>query len=127
MTDSVLGTCMAFWIGNEFVAPHGSAKFDVINPATEELIASVPVADATDVDRAVAAARKVIDDETCGWAGTTGAQRAVFMRAMASKIEERTDALARLEAEMTGKPLPETVWDVEDVVGECRQIENMWP
>jgi aldehyde dehydrogenase (NAD+) len=53
----------AFWIGNEFVAPHGSTTFDVINPATEQHIASVPVADECDVDRAVAAARKCIDDD----------------------------------------------------------------
>ena len=80
----------------------------------------MPIADASDVNRAVAAARRCVDGS---WASTTGAQRAAFLRAMASKIEERTDALARLEAEMTGKPLPETVWDVEDVVGECWMLE----
>lgn len=48
-----------FYIGGEWVVPAGTATEDVINSATEEVIGRVPMGSAEDVDRAVAAARRV--------------------------------------------------------------------
>src|SRR3990167_9586434 len=46
------------FIGGKFVAPASRRYFDTINPATEQTICKVAEAGATDVDRAVKAARQ---------------------------------------------------------------------
>jgi phenylacetaldehyde dehydrogenase len=46
------------WINGEFVDAQSGKTYTVINPATEEEIAKVPLGDKADVDKAVAAARK---------------------------------------------------------------------
>lgn len=48
---------LQFYIDGQWVAPSGSQTVDVINPATEESIGKIAMGDATDVDRAVAAAK----------------------------------------------------------------------
>ena len=42
-----------FYINGQWVDPHGSATLDVINPATEEAIATIAMGDEEDVNRAV--------------------------------------------------------------------------
>ena len=56
-------------IGGELVT--GSATLDVVNPANEEVIASMPDATREDLDKAIAAARKAYP----GWAATPIAER----------------------------------------------------
>jgi aldehyde dehydrogenase (NAD+) len=52
----VLAHTRKFFIGGEWVEPHASETLDVINPATEEPIATIALGDQADVDAAVAAA-----------------------------------------------------------------------
>lgn len=85
---------------------------DVINPATEEIFTQIPRGTAEDVDRAVARAQAALVDGA--WRGTTGSERAVYLRAIAEKIEAEKQALAELEVRDNGKPLPEALWDVSD-------------
>jgi len=73
----------------------------VINPATGEQIAEVPVASAEDVDRAVAAARGAFH----GWANTTPAERQEALLKLADAVERHSDELAEIEARNAGKPL----------------------
>ena len=61
------------YIGGEWVDPAGQDRFDVVNPATLEVIGSTPEATEADVDRAVAAARAAL--ETGPWADRTAAER----------------------------------------------------
>jgi len=51
-----------FYIGGKWVAPHGTATHDVINPATEQAIATIAMGDTEDVTRAVQAAQKAFID-----------------------------------------------------------------
>jgi aldehyde dehydrogenase (NAD+) len=60
------------FINNEFVPSEGGKKFDVINPATEELTVSVYEAGAADVERAVQAAKRAFPV----WSALSGFQRA---------------------------------------------------
>ena len=53
-----------FYINGEWTAPSGSGKIEVINPATEEVIGTVPSGNAADADAAIRAARAAFD----GWA-----------------------------------------------------------
>ena len=83
-----------FFIDGSWVAPSSAAKIDVINSATEELFTRVAEAQAADVDRAVAAARKAFDRGP--WPRMRHAERAQYLRAIASEIDKRTDDLAQI-------------------------------
>ena len=45
-----------FYIDGAWIAPSAGRSFEVINPATEAVVAAISLGDRTDVDRAVAAA-----------------------------------------------------------------------
>ncbi|HQJ35044.1 MAG TPA: aldehyde dehydrogenase family protein, partial [Rhodoglobus sp.] len=60
------------FIGGQWRAASAAGRIDVVNPATEEVWASVPDADAADVDAAVRAARAALPD----WRGIGAAARA---------------------------------------------------
>src|SRR5262245_57616942 len=74
---------------------------NVLNPATGESIAEVPVASAEDVDRAVAGARAAFES----WSRTTPGERQQALLALADAVERHADELAELEARNAGKPV----------------------
>ena len=82
------------YIGGEWVDPAGQDRFDVVNPATLEVIGSTPEATEADVDRAVAAARAAL--ETGPWATATAAERHQVMVDLGAKLNEAADELANL-------------------------------
>ncbi|TDC36810.1 aldehyde dehydrogenase family protein [Micromonospora sp. 15K316] len=90
-----------FYLDGRWVAPSGAAPLPVHNPATEEVIATVPAGTATDVDRAVAAARAAFD----GWAATPPAQRAAHLDRLHAALSARADEIARTVALELGAPL----------------------
>jgi betaine-aldehyde dehydrogenase len=87
------------------------ATIPVINPATEEIISRVAAGGGQDAELAVAAAKRAFRS----WRGTTGAERAAFLRAIASRVRDRRDALIRLSSLNNGKPLAEAAVDMDDV------------
>ncbi|HEY5052694.1 MAG TPA: gamma-aminobutyraldehyde dehydrogenase [Solirubrobacterales bacterium] len=87
-------------IEGEAVDAADGATEDVVNPATGETIAAAPLSGKTDVDRAVAAAKKAFG----GWATTPPGERARALLRMADLIEERGEEIADLEAADAGKP-----------------------
>jgi betaine-aldehyde dehydrogenase len=90
-------------------------SFPVTNPATGEVVHHIPAASATDADAAVRAAREAFDHGP--WPRMTGAERAVYLRAIAQGIRDRLPELAKLEVIDNGKPLPEAEWDLADAAG----------
>jgi betaine-aldehyde dehydrogenase len=88
------------FIDGESVASNGETEA-ILNPATGEEIARAPISSPEDVDRAVKAARGAF----AGWSGTTPAQRAQALLALADLIEEHGDEIARMEALNAGKPI----------------------
>lgn len=103
------------YIDGTWVAPAEGGTFPVIDPATEEVVHHIPAATAADADAAVRAARAAFD--TGPWPRMTGAERAVYLRAMAQGIRDRLPELARMEVVDNGKPLPEAEWDLGDAAG----------
>ncbi|THK34067.1 aldehyde dehydrogenase family protein [Ensifer sp. MPMI2T] len=103
------------FIDGKWEKPRKGGTIDVINPATEEVIAKAAAGTSYDVDHAVKAARIAFDSGP--WPKLTGAERAGYLRAIAQKIDERRHALARLEVTDNGKPLPEALWDIDDAAG----------
>ncbi|BBU59299.1 betaine-aldehyde dehydrogenase (plasmid) [Mameliella alba] len=103
------------FIDGAYVAPTSGATFDAVDPSNNTLFHQVPRGDATDIDKAVKAARRAFDEGP--WPRMSGAERAACLRKMGDLIAARTDALARIEVQDNGKPLPEAVWDIEDTAG----------
>ena len=92
------------FIGGEFVAPASDEYLKTINPATEEVLAAVPVADGSDIDDAVAAAGTAFKK----WSRLPGAERAKYIFRIARVIQERSRELAVLETMNGGKPIKES-------------------
>ncbi|WP_167645686.1 aldehyde dehydrogenase family protein [Mameliella alba] len=103
------------FIDGAYVAPTSGATFDAVDPSNNTVFHQVPRGDATDIDKAVKAARRAFDEGP--WPRTSGVERAACLRKMGDLIAARTDALARIEVQDNGKPLPEAVWDIEDTAG----------
>jgi aldehyde dehydrogenase (NAD+) len=92
------------YIGGEFVEPADGEYFKTINPATEEVLAAIPVAGEADIDAAVTAARKGFET----WSALSPTDRAKFMFRIARVIQERSRELAVLESMNGGKPIKES-------------------
>jgi 1-pyrroline dehydrogenase len=88
------------FVGGEWVSAADGQLMEVLNPATEEVIAEVPLGSAADVDRAVEAAKRAFP----GWRDTTPQERATAMFALADLIDEHAEELAVLESRNVGKP-----------------------
>lgn len=85
--------------------------FDVLNPATEERIATVPDASLAQLNEAVAAARRAF----APWSETSLARRQAALLAMADRLEEYTEGFMRLLTREQGKPHA----DARAEVGRC--------
>lgn len=101
-----------FFIDGSWTSPSTDSYLAVVNPATEEVIAEVAAGGPEDVDRAVKAARRAFTD----WRRTSGAERAVYLRAIARVIEERAGELAIISSRNNGKPLFEAEIDINDAI-----------
>ena len=91
--------------------------FQTFNPATGEVLATLPIAGPAEVDAAVA--RAAIAQKE--WAKRTGTERGRILRRAADILRERNDELAALETRDTGKPIQETL--VVDVVSGIDCLE----
>ncbi|WP_455269958.1 aldehyde dehydrogenase family protein [Rhizobium herbae] len=103
------------YIDGAWVRPEKGGTLDVIDPATEQVIHKAPAGTSGDIDKAVKAARYAFDSGP--WSKFTGTERAVYLRAIAAKVTEKREFLAKLEVADNGKPLPEALWDIDDVAG----------
>jgi betaine-aldehyde dehydrogenase len=93
--------------------PGAGAQREIVDPATREVIATVPDATPEDVNRAVAAARRVFDEGE--WPSTPAVERGRILLKLAGLVRERAAELAALETRNTGKPIVEAEYDIADV------------
>jgi betaine-aldehyde dehydrogenase len=103
------------FIDGRWTFPTESRTFEVINPATAQVIHQAPAGSEADVNLAVTAARVSFDKGP--WPRLSGAQRARYLRGIGARILARKAELARLEVLDNGKPLPEAEWDIADAAG----------
>src|ERR1700751_6163611 len=99
-------------INGEWVASKSSKTFPVYDPASEEIIAQAPDANADAVNRAVAAAKAAFEEGP--WATTTAQERGRGLFRLAEKIRQNLPMQARLESRNTGKPIVEAEYDIND-------------
>ncbi|MFI7575957.1 aldehyde dehydrogenase family protein [Micromonospora sp. NPDC049497] len=89
------------YLDGRWVTASDGATLPVHNPATEEVVATVPAGTAADVDRAVAAARAAF----AGWAATAPADRAAHLDRLHAALTARADEIGRTIALELGTPL----------------------
>lgn len=99
-----------FYIDGQWVQPGGSGVIEVINPTTEEVCGTVPSGDASDVDKAVAAAKLAFTS----WSQTSAAERSAYIAKLTGLLDERKEALASVISEELGMPLG---WSVAVQIG----------
>ncbi len=92
------------FIGGEYVEDTDGTPFDVIFPATGEVIAQLHSATPAIIDKALNAAKAAQAD----WAAMTGTERGRILRRAADIMRERNHDLSVLETLDTGKPYQET-------------------
>jgi acyl-CoA reductase-like NAD-dependent aldehyde dehydrogenase len=97
------------------VSVTAESTVQVLEPATEEVMAELPQAGPADADAAIARAKAAFP----AWRAVTPADRAQLLRRLATGVRERADGLARLEARNVGKP-------ISDARGEVGMVADVF-
>lgn len=109
---------LSHWIDGKEVKGTSGRFSDVMNPATGEVIARVPLATPAELDAAVASAAKA----QIAWAATNPQRRARVMMKFGDLINQNMDMLAELVSREHGKTLPDAKGDVQrglEVIEVC--------
>jgi succinate-semialdehyde dehydrogenase len=88
-------------IDGRWVDAAGGATWEVVNPATEQVVRSVPFGDARDCRAAIDAAAKALPS----WSSRTPYERGAILRRASDLIRARVDELAPTTVLESGKPL----------------------
>src|ERR1700733_2485679 len=91
------------YIDGKFVNAASGKTLSVYNPATGEVMAQVPEAEAADVDQGVRAARRAFDEGP--WTKMSPSQRGRLMLKLADLMEQHLEELAEIESMDNGKPV----------------------
>lgn len=90
-----------FYINGEWVSPEGRETLDVINPATEEVFATISMGTADDLDQAAKSALAAFDS----WSQSTVEERLAVLGKIVAGIQARTDELAAAISAEMGAPI----------------------
>ncbi len=93
--------CRHFYIDGKWINPIKAHDFEVINPATEEPIATISLGGAADVDRAVAAATRAFDT----YSETTLGTRLAFLRRIIEIYQSKIEEMAQTISLEMGAPI----------------------
>jgi aldehyde dehydrogenase (NAD+) len=110
-------------INNEWRAAASGQTMEVVNPATEAVIAEVASADSSDVDAAAAAARAALDGP---WGRMSARERGRLVSRLADRLIEKADEVARLETMHNGKPISESRHIEIPAAAECFEYYAGW-
>lgn len=111
------------YIDGEWTQAAGGARREVVNPYDASVVTTVDEADATDVDRAVHAARRAFDKGD--WANAPTRERADLLLRVRDLLLRDKEDIARTETLDTGKTLTEGRIDVEDVANAFRYFAEL--
>ena len=112
-------TAYKLLIGGKLVS--GALTSTVINPATEDVLATAPRADLAQLHQAVAAAKVAFPV----WSATPIDVRGTLLTKLADAMEARQDELARLLTEEQGKPLAEAKWEIVGAIASIRYFASL--
>ena len=111
------------FINDEWRDAAGGKTIDVVNPATEDVIAAVASAEQADVDAAVAAARAALEGP---WAKMSARERGRLVWKIGERLMEKADEIAHLETLHNGKPIFESRHIEVPAAAECFQYYAGW-
>src|SRR6266571_8535886 len=111
------------FINNTWRDAAGGKTIEVVNPATEDVIAEVASAEQADVDAAVAAARAAFEGP---WGKLSARDRGRIVWKIGEKLLEKADELARLETLHNGKPIFESRQIEIPAAAECFEYYAGW-
>lgn len=100
---------MRMWINGVWVDSASGQVIEVTDPATEEVLDTVPAGTPADVERAVMAAKVAFPD----WRQTTAVERAQMLHQAAARMRDHFDELVRLLTLEEGKPIPENAEEID--------------
>jgi succinate-semialdehyde dehydrogenase/glutarate-semialdehyde dehydrogenase len=116
---------LVLYIDGNFIETEGRKTEPVFNPASGEIIGQLPHATPEDLDRALSAAQRAFET----WKKTSPLERSAILRRVAELARERADAIGRNITLDQGKPLAESIGEVnvcaehaEWHAEECRRI-----
>jgi succinate-semialdehyde dehydrogenase / glutarate-semialdehyde dehydrogenase len=125
MVATSTGTTYKLFIGGEWQDAASGKTFDVTNPATEEVIATIPNAGREDMERAIEAAVAAQP----AWGESVAADRSAILSEAARRMHQDIERLARIMTEEEGKPLAESRAEIKYAAsflvwysGEARRI-----
>lgn len=95
------------FIDGKWVDGHSSTSWTITNPATREPLAEIAMADASDVDLAVTAARRAFDEGE--WRRMDGLERGRLLFKLAERVRESAEDLAMTDTLNIGKPIRDTL------------------
>ncbi len=110
-------------IDNEWRPAQSGDVMEVVNPATEEVVATVPSAGAADLQAAVDAARAALNGP---WGQMSARERGRLVRKLGERLLERVDEIARLETIHNGKPIAESRHIEVPAAAECFEYYGGW-
>lgn len=112
---------MQIYMNGRFTASESSETLDILNPATEEIIDTVPNGNEADAHKAIAAAKEAYQT----WRWVPGPERAEMLHEATRQMRAHFDEVARLLTTEEGKPLPENEEELEWVIGTFEYYAEM--
>lgn len=109
------------YLDGQFVTPHGSELFDLFNPATEQVIGRVRLADAQDAQDAIAAAKRAF----ASFSHTSTSERVAMLKRMHEAVVAKEDELYEAITEEYGAPVSRGRWMAQhasDVLLEAAKV-----
>ncbi|HEY8582022.1 MAG TPA: aminobutyraldehyde dehydrogenase [Capillimicrobium sp.] len=93
-----------------------AGELTVVDPATEDVLGTVPIAGPDAVDRAARAAERAFP----AWADTTPAERHALLERLADAMRDDLETLVALESRDTGKPLGAARYEIGNAIDQLR-------
>ena len=111
------------FINGQWVEAVSGETREVLNPANQEVIATVTNAGEQDVQAAIESAHKAFYEN--GWMESKARDRAEYLYKIAEILESRKEEFAALDTLNNGKTLRESIYDVEDAVNQLKYFAGI--
>ncbi|UOQ91859.1 aldehyde dehydrogenase family protein [Halobacillus shinanisalinarum] len=111
------------YMNGDWVESSSNETFDIINPATQEVIAIAPKATKEETEEAIKAAKRTFESGV--WSYLPPQERARVLLQIAEKMEEHLNELAELEVQNNGKTKREAESDAQEAINSFRYYAGL--
>ncbi|MED3564351.1 aldehyde dehydrogenase family protein [Bacillus xiapuensis] len=111
------------YINGQWVESSNPNKLDILNPATQEIIARAPNATRDETEEAIKIAKRTF--ESGRWSDQSPQERAAVLLQIADRLQENIDELRDLEVQNNGKTKREAQSDAEEAVNTFRYYAGL--